>query len=134
VVVSRTKIDTFYFEEGEVHFFRSGDSEAMAEAMLEVINNQKLRESLIARGYEYVERNGWDRKKKEYLDLIDSLSTECFDDIEPALSAALQCQRRRNRQASTAATDGQVGRLAVKLSDPASVSSCEGKLAQQQRQ
>jgi len=134
VVVSRTKIDTFYFEKEDVHFFRSGDSEAMAEAMLEVINNQKLRESLIARGYEYVERNGWDRKKKEYLDLIDSLSTECFEDIEPALSAALQFQKRRNRQASTAPTNGQVGRLAMKLSDPASVSSCEGKLAQRQRQ
>jgi glycosyltransferase involved in cell wall biosynthesis len=134
VVVSRTKIDTFYFEEGVVHFFRSGDSEAMAEAMLDVINNQKLRESLITRGYEYVERNGWDRKKKEYLDLIDSLSTECFEDIEPALSAALQFQRNHNQQASTGPTNGQVGSLAMKLSDPASVSSSEGKLARQQRQ
>jgi len=97
--------------------------------MLEVINNQKLRESLIARGYEYVERNGWDRKKKEYLDLIDSLSTECFEDIEPALSAALEFQRNHNQQASTGPTNGQVGSLAMKLSDPASVSSSEGKLA-----
>src|SRR5208282_1608550 len=35
VVASRTKVDSFYFEEGIVHFFQSGDSEAMAEAMLE---------------------------------------------------------------------------------------------------
>ncbi len=88
VVVSRTKIDTFYFEEGVVHFFPSGDSEAMAKAMLDVINDKTLRESLVARGYEYVERNSWGSKKKEYLDLIDSLSTELFDDVEPALSTA----------------------------------------------
>ena len=86
VVASRTKIDSFYFEEGMVHFFPSGDSQAMAEAMLEVINNKDLRESLISRGYEYCERNSWDRNKKEYLDLVDSLSTEQFNDIEHPLA------------------------------------------------
>lgn len=85
VVVSRTKIDTFYFEEGIVHFFPSGDIEAMAQAMLDVINNRQLRDSLVVRGYEYVDRNSWGRKKKEYLDLIDSLSTEPFDDLLPAV-------------------------------------------------
>jgi glycosyltransferase involved in cell wall biosynthesis/peptidoglycan/xylan/chitin deacetylase (PgdA/CDA1 family) len=87
VVVSRTKIDAFYFEEGVVHFFRSGDSQAMAEAMLDVIDNPDFRESLIARGYEYVERNDWAQKKQEYVDLIDSLSTEHFDDVWPMISA-----------------------------------------------
>ena len=83
VVVSRTKIDAFYFEEGTVHFFRSGDDESMAKAMLDVINDKELRHSLVMRGYEYVQRNGWDQKKKEYLDLIDSLSTETFADVQP---------------------------------------------------
>jgi glycosyltransferase involved in cell wall biosynthesis len=81
VVVSRTKIDSFYFEEGVVHFFPSGDSRAMAAAMLDVINNKDLRESLVTRGHEYCERNGWSRKKKEYLDLIDFLSDEHFDNV-----------------------------------------------------
>ena len=83
VVISRTKIDTLYFEEGIVHFFRSGDSQAMADAMLDVIRNKGLRQSLVARGYDYVEHNGWGRKKKEYLDLIDSLTIEQFDDVHP---------------------------------------------------
>ena len=93
VVVSRTKIDTFYFEEGVVHFFPSGDSLAMAQAMLDVVNDKDLRESLIAQGYEYVERHGWDQKKKEYLDLIDSLSTERFDDVQLAPGPASAVQR-----------------------------------------
>jgi glycosyltransferase involved in cell wall biosynthesis len=133
VVVSRTKIDTFYFEEGVVHFFRSGDIQAMAEAMLDVINNKELRESLIKRGYEYVERNGWGQKKKEYLDLIDSLSTERFDDIEPA-STALPFQNNRNRQPSTGLITEEVGGLAIKLDGPASVSSSEEELTQRQGQ
>jgi glycosyltransferase involved in cell wall biosynthesis len=92
VVVSRTKIDTFYFEEGVVHFFESGDSQAMAKAMLDVIYNKDLRDSLVARGYEYAERNGWKQKKKEYLDLIDFLSTERFDDVQHSLSTASATQ------------------------------------------
>ncbi len=82
VVVSRTKIDSFYFEEGVVHFFQSGDAEAMANAMLDVIRSEELRASLVRRGYEYVERHGWDQKKKDYLDLIDSLATEDFSGIQ----------------------------------------------------
>ena len=50
VVVSRNKVDTFYFEEGVVHFFRSGDSGAMADAMLDVINDTRPCVNLLSRG------------------------------------------------------------------------------------
>ena len=79
VVVSRTKIDSYYFDDETVRFFPSGDSTAMAEAMYEVARNPALRDSLIRRGLEYVELNGWDRTKQQYFDLIDSLSTQKFD-------------------------------------------------------
>jgi glycosyltransferase involved in cell wall biosynthesis len=93
VVASRTKIDTYYFDEGVVHFFRSGDSREMAQAMFEVASNQTLRESLIANGFEYVRRHGWGQKKQEYLDLVDRLSTERFDEIRPLspVKAAVDC-------------------------------------------
>lgn len=74
VVVSRTKIDTFYFDDSQVRFFPSGDAPAMAEAMLEVIQDKTLRESLIAKGYEYVDRHSWEMRKRDYLELVDSLS------------------------------------------------------------
>jgi glycosyltransferase involved in cell wall biosynthesis len=91
VVVSRTKIDTFYFDDTVVRFFKSGDDRAMAEAMLEVVQNGALREALVARGYEYVKRNSWDRRKGDYLALVDLLSAEVFPQQEGrhvALSAA----------------------------------------------
>jgi glycosyltransferase involved in cell wall biosynthesis/peptidoglycan/xylan/chitin deacetylase (PgdA/CDA1 family) len=121
VVVSRTKIDTFYFEKGVVHFFQSGDSQDMAKAMLDVINDRNLRESLVARGYEYVELNSWDRKKKEYLDLIDSLSTEPFDDVQPSLSLEPATQRQTEMQPSGDPLTEKVGSVAVRLDDPSSI-------------
>jgi glycosyltransferase involved in cell wall biosynthesis len=120
VVISRTKIDSFYFEEGDVHFFPSADSHAMAEAMLDVINDRKLRDSMVQRGYEYVERNGWTRKKKEYLDLIDSLSTERFDDIHPGLVERLACRRNVNdpSEPNLIAEPVDTLGLGIKLDDP----------------
>ncbi len=86
MVASRTKIDSLYFEEGIVHFFPSGDIRALADAILDVVKDDDLRHSLSRRGYEYVKRHGWDQKKSEYLDLIDSLSTEDFSDPLPSES------------------------------------------------
>jgi glycosyltransferase involved in cell wall biosynthesis len=78
VVVSRTKIDNFYFNESVVHFFQPGDVQAMAKAMLEVIENESLRKALVAGGLEYAARNSWAQKREEYLDLVDTLSVEEF--------------------------------------------------------
>lgn len=132
VVVSRTKVDTFYFEEGVVHFFRPGDSQAMAEAMLDVVSNQDLRKSLVTRGYEYVERNNWSRKKSEYLSLVDSLSTERFDDIHPTRSAASPIRSSVNWQQSTSPVLERVGGLDIKLDesrgDPTGSAREAGKL------
>jgi len=79
VVASRTRIDEFYFKDNAVRFFPSGDSEAMAEAILDVYRNPKLRNSLVEAGLEFVERNNWDQKKNEYLNLVDMLTTETFE-------------------------------------------------------
>jgi len=78
VVVSRTKIDNFYFDSSVVRFFTSGDVKALAEGMIEVIENAALREKLIAGGYRYVDLHSWDRRKHEYLNLVDTLSTQIF--------------------------------------------------------
>jgi len=104
VVASRTRIDEFYFGEGIVHFFKSGNSAAMAQAMLEVINNQALRERLIAHGLEYAERNGWMEKRQEYLDLVDSLSTERF---EKSSSHAADIVRQPHRVSASPANHGE---------------------------
>ncbi len=86
VVLSRTKIDSMYFDNSVVRFFTSGDDEAMALAMLEVIENRSARESMVAKGLEYVERYSWERKKKDYLHLVTSLINQKFEDGRQPLS------------------------------------------------
>lgn len=85
VVLSRTKIDSFYFDDSVVRFFVSGNVRALADGMLEVIQNPPLREKLVAGGYRYVDLNSWDRRKDEYLKLVDTLSTEVFPSVTPGL-------------------------------------------------
>jgi hypothetical protein len=45
---------------------------------------------LIAGGFRYVELNGWDRRKPEYLDLVDTLSTEDFSGSSTPTIEAIQ--------------------------------------------
>jgi glycosyltransferase involved in cell wall biosynthesis len=75
VVVSSTKIDRFYFNDSVVRFFESGNEKALTQAMLEVIRNQKLRESLAQAATGYIAVNSWEQKTPEYLSLVDSLAT-----------------------------------------------------------
>jgi glycosyltransferase involved in cell wall biosynthesis len=73
VIVSRTKIDRFYFNDSVVRFFESGDVDDLAESMVALIRNPGLREELTRNASLYVSRNNWNSKKNEYFDLIDSL-------------------------------------------------------------
>jgi glycosyltransferase involved in cell wall biosynthesis len=73
VVVSGTKIDRYYFDESVVRFFESGNVEAMADAMFDVLTNHPYRRDLVARAAGYVARNGWEQHKQTYLDLVGRL-------------------------------------------------------------
>ena len=74
VVVSSTRIDRYYFNDSVVRFFESGNEQALAQAMLEVIRNRELRNRLAQAATGYVAVNSWDRKRPEYLGLVDSLA------------------------------------------------------------
>jgi glycosyltransferase involved in cell wall biosynthesis len=73
VVVSSTKIDRFYFDDSVVRFFESGNPEALAEAMIEVLQDDKLRQRMVASGLEYAAQNSWNVRETDYLNLVDSL-------------------------------------------------------------
>ena len=73
VVASSTRIDRYYFDDSLVRFFPSGDVDAMAEAMYEVLSNRDLQARLVSRAAQHAARNDWESRKAEYLHLIDSL-------------------------------------------------------------
>ncbi len=74
VVVSNTKIDRYYFDDSVVRFFESGNSDSLADAILEVLSNEKLRRDMVRSASEYVVRNSWESRKADYLRLVDSLN------------------------------------------------------------
>lgn len=73
VVISSTKIDRFYFNDSVVRFFESGNVDALASGMLELLNNVPLREEMVKRANEYVTQNSWEVRKSDYLALVDSI-------------------------------------------------------------
>ena len=73
MVVSNTKVDRYYFDDTVVRFFESGNADALAEAMFEVLSNDERRRGLVARASEYVSRNSWEKRKADYLGLVDRL-------------------------------------------------------------
>lgn len=55
---------------------------ALADALLEVLQDRTVRDALVAEGYDYVHRHNWDARKFGYLELVDSLTTETFGTVE----------------------------------------------------
>jgi glycosyltransferase involved in cell wall biosynthesis len=73
VLASKTRIDEWYFGKGQVQFFESENVEDLAVQILSLVKNTESRRILQARGAEFIEKNNWDAKKHEYLDLTDQL-------------------------------------------------------------
>lgn len=73
VVVSRTRIDEYYFNDSVVHFFSSGDITSLAEALLAVLRDSRRKQELVGAGLKYAQTHGWDSRKPDYLRLVDSL-------------------------------------------------------------
>jgi glycosyltransferase involved in cell wall biosynthesis len=76
VVVSNTRIDRFYFSDSVVRFFESGNSDALAEAMIDVLGNSELAHRMVKNGQEYARSHSWERRQGEYLRLVDTLLGE----------------------------------------------------------
>jgi glycosyltransferase involved in cell wall biosynthesis len=74
VIVSKTKIDQYYFDESLVQFFEPENETDLSQKMMLLIKNQDLREKLSQNALKFAEKNNWDMKKHIYIDLIDALT------------------------------------------------------------
>jgi glycosyltransferase involved in cell wall biosynthesis len=77
VIISATKVHTHYFNQNMVQFFRSEDAADLARGIVELKNEKRLRENLVANAQKFMLGNNWDVKKSIYLDLVKSLSPGC---------------------------------------------------------
>ena len=73
VVVSNTKIDRYYFNDSVVRFFESGNADALAQEIIDLLQNGEVRREMTARGLEYAAANSWEGRKGDYLALVDGV-------------------------------------------------------------
>lgn len=73
LIVSRTTVHSYYFNDSMVKFFTPGDDAELAQYILELYRNSWLRERLVANARQHVDTNNWGVKQHEYLALIDWL-------------------------------------------------------------
>ncbi len=71
VIVADTEIDKYYFDESLVTFFQSEDQKHLADRMLLLIQDGKLRRRLVSTAEDFIKKNNWEVKKAEYLELVD---------------------------------------------------------------
>lgn len=74
VLISRTKIDTYYFDETMVKFFEPEDDVDLAEAMLDLAADESIRKKLSENGLECARRYCWSSNKHVYHSLLDSMT------------------------------------------------------------
>jgi glycosyltransferase involved in cell wall biosynthesis len=73
VVISSTKIDRHYFNDAIARFFTSGDSEQLAEEMLDLLDDRAGTHAMAERALAYARQHCWNTKGAEYLNLVESL-------------------------------------------------------------
>lgn len=74
LIVAATAIDQYYFNDQLVRFFRCGDVDDLADAMLQLITDSALRQQLAGNGLLFAMHNDWEHKKSVYLDIVDALA------------------------------------------------------------
>ena len=75
VIVSATKIDRFYFSDSVVRFFKPDDANDLSTAMKQLIESADERKRLSENAAEFVKEMSWEVRKKEYLDIVESLAS-----------------------------------------------------------
>ncbi|MGC8811056.1 MAG: glycosyltransferase [bacterium] len=73
VIVSKTRIDQYYFNDSVVKFFEPENEEDLAKAILELVKNQELRQNLSKNALNFVQDYLWSKHKHEYLNLVNYL-------------------------------------------------------------
>jgi glycosyltransferase involved in cell wall biosynthesis len=73
IIIPDTEVDTHYFDNTVAKFFCAGDDTSLADAMLLMISDRGLRETLAQSATKFVENYSWEVNKEVYLGLVDSL-------------------------------------------------------------
>jgi glycosyltransferase involved in cell wall biosynthesis len=74
VLASRTRIDEYYFHDGIVQFFESGNVRDLAGKIKMLYEDPQRRAELRSRSADFIAQNSWDIRRHEYFGLVDRLA------------------------------------------------------------
>jgi glycosyltransferase involved in cell wall biosynthesis len=73
VIVSRTRIDEYYFNDQLVNFFEPGNSSDLAAVLLRVYQQPRDQSDRVLAAQAFAQRNSWQVRSADYRALVDSL-------------------------------------------------------------
>jgi glycosyltransferase involved in cell wall biosynthesis len=73
IIMSKTRIDYYYFNDTLVKFFEPGNVEALADAILLMVKDEGLRSTLSKNGIEFAKKNSWNSMQQSYIKLVNGL-------------------------------------------------------------
>ncbi|MGA2226531.1 MAG: glycosyltransferase [Syntrophobacteraceae bacterium] len=73
VILSKTRIDDFYFDDSVVRFFEPENCRELADAIATLALDANKRQTLAANAQEFVKGLSWDEKKQDYYCLVHKL-------------------------------------------------------------
>lgn len=74
VLLSRTRVDTHYFDDTLVRFFDPGNARALAGAMLDAYGDRDAAARRAQRALAFAQRNSWSEKSRDYIALVEGLA------------------------------------------------------------
>ncbi|SPF43085.1 Glycosyl transferase group 1 [Syntrophobacter sp. SbD1] len=73
VILSKTSVDQFYFDDSVVQFFEPENFEELANALVSLAFDENKRQMLVKNSLKLIEDVRWDKKKYDYYNLVDKL-------------------------------------------------------------
>lgn len=73
VIASRTRVDEYYFHDGIVQFFESGNARDLADKICLLYHDSERCAELRSRSAAFIAQNSWDIRQHEYFGIIDRL-------------------------------------------------------------
>jgi len=73
IVISRNRCHDYYYNDSMVKFFEPENHSDLAEKVIELAKDDKVRQQQIKRSLEFLKIHGWEETKKKYHKIIDNL-------------------------------------------------------------
>ncbi len=73
VVISRTRINLYYYDDSMVMFFRQGDHKDLADCIVRLYKNPGKREELVQNARAFTERHNWKKYREDYSKTVEGL-------------------------------------------------------------